>query len=165
MKVPTKFVSSLEENQVNQLKALMKNSPKPRVRKRSYAILLSSEGYSIDKIASILEIGRDAVSRWLDSWEQLGLEGLNDRFRSGGPSKLTPEDKQLLVELAQKNPRSISKIRITLFEKTGKSVSNSTIKRALKATAASLQGKDSENPQEANEKAKNLMLLRNPKLN
>ena len=42
----------------------MKSSNKPRIRQRSHAIILSSEGFSIDKISSILQIGRDAISRW-----------------------------------------------------------------------------------------------------
>jgi transposase len=134
MKVPTKFIALLDENQVSQLKALMNNSSKPRIRKRSHAIILSSEGFSIDQISSILDTGRDAVSRWLDSWEKSGLEGLKDRVRPGGPSKLTLEDKQLVIELAIENPRSISIIRALLFELTGKSVSDSTIKRILKAS-------------------------------
>ena len=105
MKNPTKFVNILQENQINQLKDLMKNSDKPRIRQRSQAIILSSEGFSIDSISSILHIGRDAVSRWLDSWEESGFEGLKDRERPGCPSKLTLEDKQLVIELAEKNQR------------------------------------------------------------
>ncbi|OAD22784.1 Transposase [Candidatus Thiomargarita nelsonii] len=69
----------------------MKTAAKPRVRQRSHAILLSFDGFSIDQIADILGVGRDAISRWLDSWEQSGFEGLNDQPRPGGPCKLTPE--------------------------------------------------------------------------
>lgn len=79
----------------------MKSSNKPRIRQRSHAIILSSEGFSIDKISSILHIGRDAISRWLYSWEISGLEGLKDRYRSGSPSKLTLYEKKLVIELAK----------------------------------------------------------------
>ncbi|OQY56832.1 MAG: IS630 family transposase [Candidatus Parabeggiatoa sp. nov. 2] len=112
----------------------MKSSNKPRIRQRSHAIILSSEGFSIDKISSILQIGRDAISRWLYSWEISGLEGLKDRYRSGSPSKLTLYEKKLVIELAKENPRSITNIRAALFEITGKTVSDSTIKRILKGS-------------------------------
>ncbi|OAD22450.1 transposase, partial [Candidatus Thiomargarita nelsonii] len=133
MKVPVKFVGALEENQVKQLKELMKNSEQPKIRQRSHAILLSSKGFSIDKMAHLEDVGRDAVSRWLDSWDESGFEGLKDKPRPGGPCKLTPAEKQLVIDLAKETPRSISSIQAQLLEKTGKRVSDSTLKRILKA--------------------------------
>jgi uncharacterized protein YneF (UPF0154 family) len=45
----------------------------------------------------------------------------------------TESEKDLVIELAKKNPRSISTIMAILFEETGKHVSETTIKRILKA--------------------------------
>jgi len=132
MKVPFKFVSNLTEDKINRLKEITKNSEKPRVRQRSHAILLSYEGFSIDQIAEILGTGRDAVSRWLDAWDDSGFEGLNDKPRPGGPCKLTADEKQLVIDLAKETPRSIPTIQAQLFEQTGKRVSDSTLKRLLK---------------------------------
>jgi transposase len=133
MKIPVKFVSPLKDEQVNQLKQLMTKSDKPRIRIRSHAILLSHDGFSIDKIAEIFNVGRNTVSRWLDSWEPSGLEGLNDKPRPGGPCKLTLSEKQLVIDLAKETPRSISTIRAKIVEQTGKFVGESTVKRILKA--------------------------------
>jgi transposase len=48
-----------------------------------------------------------------DKWEKLGLEGLKDQARSGHPGILSPLEKQLVIELCQETPRSISMIRAT----------------------------------------------------
>ncbi len=137
MKVPIKFISPLEEKTVNELKSILTNSKTPRVRQRAHGILLSDEGFSIDQIANILDVGRDTVSAWIDCWEQHGFDGLNDKPRSGGPSKLTQEEKKLVISLASETPRSVSSIVAKLFEITGKQISETTIKRILKIAGLS----------------------------
>jgi len=133
MKIAVKFVSPLGEEQANELKAIIKNSEKHRTRQRAHTILLSSDGFSVDEIAKICRVDRDTVSRWIDKWEQLGIEGLKDKARPGNPGILSQSEKQLVIELCKETPRSIPRIIAALFEKTGKRVSDSTIKRILKS--------------------------------
>ena len=133
MKVPVKFVSKLEEEQREELNETFKNSKQPQTRRRAQAILLSSQGYCIDEIAKISNVNRNAVSSWIDRWEQTGIKGLEDKPRSGNPGILTGQEQELVIQLAQENPRSISKIIALLQEQTGKRVSETTIKRILKA--------------------------------
>ncbi|NJO17598.1 MAG: helix-turn-helix domain containing protein [Thioploca sp.] len=133
MKTPSKFVALLNEEQINNLKNILKHSEQPRIRQRAHAILLSSKAFSLDEIATILEVNRDTVSNWLNKWEQCGLSGLTDQPRPGRPSSLTPLEKQLVMELCQENPRSVLSQRAALVEQTGKKVSQATIKRILTA--------------------------------
>ena len=49
------------------------HAPYPYVRERAHAVLLSSRGFSMAQIAKIYEIQYQAVSRWLDSWEDHGI--------------------------------------------------------------------------------------------
>ena len=56
-----------------------------RVSERMHAVLLSSRGYDVGQIASILEYDEATVRRWLERFEADGLEGLQDRPRSGRP--------------------------------------------------------------------------------
>jgi transposase len=56
-----------------------------RVSERMHAVLLSARGYDVPKIASILEYDEATVRRWLERYEAEGLEGLQDRPRSGRP--------------------------------------------------------------------------------
>jgi len=126
------FISPLDENIFNDLDDLVKNSNKARVRQRAQAIILSSKRLSIDEIAVICGVVRNTVSSWIDNWEQLGLDGLCDKDRPGGPPKLNPDEKKLLLDLARETPRSVTNMITELFEKTGKLISDSTVKRLLK---------------------------------
>lgn len=133
MKIPVKFVSPLSKSEINELESIEKHSSKRRIRQRAQAILLSSKKVSIDNIAEICHAGRNTVSRWIDNWELNSFESLEDKERPGAPPILTPEEKELVIELAKEHSRSISKIIAWVFEKTGKRISNSTIKRIFKA--------------------------------
>jgi transposase len=73
---------------MNNLTIIMKHSEKPRIRQRAHAIWLSSKAFSLDKIATILEVNRDTVSNWLNQWEQLGLIGLKDQPRPAGQADM-----------------------------------------------------------------------------
>ena len=132
MNKPSKFVSILNEDQVSELNETRNSSNNRRLRQRAHAIILSSKGYNIDEIAKIIESDRDRISYWFDRWEEMGLEGLKEKARSGNPGILNESEKQLVIELCKENPRSITTIIAILFEKTGKRVSDSTITRLLK---------------------------------
>jgi transposase len=56
-----------------------------RVSERMHAVLLSARGYDIAQIASILEYDEASVRRWIERYESEGIEGLQDRPRSGRP--------------------------------------------------------------------------------
>lgn len=133
MKIPVKFVSPLSEEQIHQLKDLLKHGDTARPRQRAQAILWSSQQTAIAEIALRCEVDRDTVSTWIERWEQEGLAGLTDKPRSGNPGRLTPSERTLVLELAQKYPRSTVMIRAAVLEQTGKRVSESTLKRVFKA--------------------------------
>lgn len=56
-----------------------------RVSERMHAVLLSSRGYDVGEIAAILDYDEATVRRWIERFEAEGLEGLQDRPRSGRP--------------------------------------------------------------------------------
>ena len=82
-----KFISHIDDNTKKYLKNLVKNSNNYRLRCRAHAILLNDKKYSIDALADIFEVHRDTISRWLDSWEKKGVDGLKDAPKPGRPRK------------------------------------------------------------------------------
>ncbi|MDM8561332.1 IS630 family transposase [Candidatus Parabeggiatoa sp. HSG14] len=96
-------------------------------------MLLSARGYGIDEIANIFGVHRNTISTWIDKWEQTSISGLEDKPRSGHPCILTDSERELVIKLAKAHPRSIATIIALLIKKTGKRVSDTTIKRILKA--------------------------------
>jgi transposase len=132
MNRPHKYVSPLNDEQIAQLKNQMKTSASARVRMRAHGILLSSEGYGIDEIAHIYHADRDSVSSWIDKWEQSGTEGLFDKPRSGKPPALSESEIGVVMELIKEHPHSPKIILARIFEKIGKIISISTLKRLVR---------------------------------
>ena len=132
MKVATKFVSALSLDQVRSLEALAEDAPVRRVRMRAHGILLSARGSSVDEIARIYQVHRDTVSSWLDRFTHSGVDGLRDKPRSGSPSKLDAQEQEVAKELLKAHPNAPKVVLAQLTEKTGKSISRSTLKRLAK---------------------------------
>lgn len=77
-------VRPLSEQERNDLKRGARREV-GRVSERMHAVLLSARGYDVAQIASILEYDEATVRRWIERYEAEGLEGLQDRPRSGRP--------------------------------------------------------------------------------
>ena len=133
MNIAKKFVFELTEEEITNLNKLVKESNKPGIRQHAQIILLSNQGYCIDEISKISKLRRNAVSSVLDKWKLEGFNGLEDKARSGRPCILSELEKQLVIDLARKNPRTVLTVKALLFEETGKHISDTTIKRILKA--------------------------------
>lgn len=131
--MPIRFVPPLSELDKEQLTALFKNHDLHSVRRRLHSILLSDGGFTIDEIAHIYQIHRDTVGATLDRWGRDGIEGLLDGIRSGRPPKLSDDEADDAVELLKEEPRSIKKVLLATQEKTGKKISEWTLKRIAKS--------------------------------
>jgi transposase len=94
--------------------------------------LLSADGFTIDEIARIYQIHRDTVGTTFDKWKRDGIAGLFDDPRSGRPSKLSEDEADEAVKLLKEEPRSIKKALAATREKTGKEISEWTLKRIAK---------------------------------
>lgn len=132
MNTPRKFVSPLDETQTVLLKYIIANDSSARVRMRAQSILLSSKGYSIDEIADIVEVYRNAVSSWIKNWEEQGFESLHDKSRSGAPSKLTEPEIETVKKIINEHPHSPKMIIANIAQQLNKTVSISTLKRIIK---------------------------------
>ena len=56
-----------------------------------------------------------------------------DLHRNGRPPKLTEKEKEIALNLIKDHPQSIKKVKEELYKKTGKNVSDWTLKRLAKA--------------------------------
>ncbi|WP_311955963.1 IS630 family transposase [Halomonas garicola] len=127
-----RFVAPLTEPEQQRLTSAYHHGDKRALRRRAHAILLSDQGHTINQISEILQVRRDAVSRWLKQWEASGLDGIIDKPRSGRPPLLDEHDHQRLKELIAEHPHQIRSLQARLQEETGKTVSSVTLRRALK---------------------------------
>ena len=132
MNVPNKFVEILSEEDYTKLVENHQKSESFRVRNRSHAIVLSFQKYPINEIAAICAVHRNAVSRWIERWNQFGLKGLEDVEKNGRPPILTLAEQAKTVEIAMRNPKFPHRQLSQIKAETGKTISQYTLKRVLK---------------------------------
>ena len=75
-------------------KGWKEKSNSDRERDRAHALLLSSNGYSIEQLSEIFEVRRAALGEWFDRWGKLGLKGLPDTPKDGRPSIFTKSEQK-----------------------------------------------------------------------
>jgi transposase len=132
MNVPNKFIENLSEEDYDKLVENHQTAENFRVRNRSHAILLSFQKKSIDEIAGICGVHRNAVSRWINRWNEQGLNGLADVQQTGRPPILTLEEQAKSVEIAMRNPQFPHRQLSQIKAETGKEISSWTLKRVIK---------------------------------
>ena len=94
-------------NTVKKLVRLRKDAEKDgasRVVLRLESILLSIEGHTPGPIANLLKVDRTTVPLWINKWNQYGLPGLLDGYRSGRKSKLEKGDLEKLADILESGP-------------------------------------------------------------
>src|SRR6266498_1461134 len=135
------YVPSLSEEQKVELEDLYRKTEVPRERTRAQMILLSAEKQlKAEEIAGIVRESSVTVLRWLHRYMAEGIQGLLDAPRAGRSSILTDEDRQRLLEVVRRRPRSLElefsmwtwqRLADFMAEATGIRVSTETIRRAL----------------------------------
>jgi transposase len=75
---------------------------------RAHSLVLSSQGLQIKKIAEVYQVDRDTVAPWIKKWENDDVGSLYDKPRSGRPSKLTTEEKNLARHYITEEPETVA---------------------------------------------------------
>lgn len=129
-----KTVSPLSESAKEELHRMIKEDPNARIRMRAEAILLSAKGYSIKAISEIKEKHVITVSRWIDQWEERGIDGVLEAEGRGRKSCLTEDEQNEVIKWFEETsaPRSASAVVARIGKAFGKKVSKDTVRRLLK---------------------------------
>lgn len=81
-----------------------------REAQRARIILLASEGYSNLEISRLTNVHRNQVIQWRNRYQVHGLQGLEDRARSGRPAVYQPKDVQKVIHtVCRKPPKGLSR--------------------------------------------------------
>lgn len=121
--------------------ALTKYDPDPKVRHRAHALLAMLACASITDAAAQVAVSPKSLGRWRDRFLADGRDGLRDRPRSGRPAKLPAEARTLLETALEGDPGDYGYPVATwtmadladLFERRGWSVSAATVNRTVHA--------------------------------
>lgn len=66
---------------------------------RARIVLLATEGMSVARISERLQVTRPTVYKWRQRYQEKGVEGLQDRPRSGRPTRLTEAKIKRILQL------------------------------------------------------------------
>ncbi len=130
----SRFISKLTTFQIGRLESLRDDGETSRIRHRSHAILLSSEGTAIADLVKIFGTSRCTICKWLNRWEAEVLLGLADKPRPGAPPKLTEMEQQQALEWLRETPQSVDRVLVRITEEIGKTIGSDTLKRIAKTS-------------------------------
>lgn len=105
-----KYVSPLDQEEIQILQELYQRHRSRWVRMRAHSILLSHQKFSIHEIARIYQVDQRSVSSWVDRWQSLGLAGLYDLPGSGRPCILTPAEQQTALRYRREYPGDLKRL-------------------------------------------------------
>jgi transposase len=127
-----RYVQPLTKEQRQLLETTMKDDPSFRARSRAHGLLLSAQGTTIQDIARAYQVHRVTVSAWMNNWEQHGAQSLHDKPRSGRPSTLRPEERDIALHYIKEAPHALKGVMKRFADKTDKRLSLSSLKRLAK---------------------------------
>ncbi len=79
-----------------------------QMKMRLLALAHFKEGHSRTQIAKYLKVSRTSVNKWVQVFLEEGLEGLQEKPRTGRPAFLTLEQRKQLSEFIKNNAESSS---------------------------------------------------------
>lgn len=133
-KTPTKFVEPLSEDEKEDLWGFVCHGTTLRMRHRAHAILLSDLKRSVEDIAQIFRVCTKTAASWIDRWNELGMDGLDDAPRSGGPPALSDKERETVLEILGESPQSPKTVLNEIPKRLeGKTISGSTLRRIARA--------------------------------
>ncbi len=100
------YVRELTTEEDTQLREWKDGNDKD-LKHRSRVILLSSQGYRIPEISTIVKAHPTNLRKWVHRFNERGPDGLISPRSGGPPPRFTEEQKQKITELAEKRPRDL----------------------------------------------------------
>ena len=117
----------LNETQLAEIEQAINSSVHPEVRQRAIAIRMLHRGQHAEQVAEVVLVSANTVWTWHRRYRQEGLVGLQDKPKSGRPTKASTDYVTQLERLLETDPASlglpytvwtINRLRLYLSEQT-----------------------------------------------
>jgi transposase len=132
----TRFIS-LSATELTELRHALKTSKSHTLRSRCQLVLMSNSRFAIDDIAETEGTTRQTVMRWLDRYEDLGIDGLVTAKGQGRPPIVRVDNRKemdAIEAIVRQYPQKLDRALDEIEEVTGKRMSRRTLRRVLKKT-------------------------------
>ena len=97
-------MQNIKRGSINTLKKWAKHKVYLAIKDRIYAIIFHKKKWPLSRIGAELGFCKSWVSKWINRYKNLGIEGLFDKPRSGHPNHLTQEQEEILKTRIQSGP-------------------------------------------------------------
>jgi transposase len=105
---------NLTTGQKNSIKSLMKNTTTDkRHYRRLLAVLQKSNGRTFADIAKEHGVSIRSVQRWVSAYLQIGIEGLEIKKTGSTQSRITDENREIILSVLFNDPNIFGYIRNT----------------------------------------------------
>lgn len=135
MRSPIKL--ELNEEQISQLRSIIKNEKKHRTTQRAQALLLRYKGISVVNISFALNIRTETVYIWIKNYKANGIDSLYEKDGRGRKSMFKDIPKDEIEELVN-TKASIPIINANIKDKYDIDVSNESVRKFVKKNSASV---------------------------
>ena len=124
----SKFATG-DDDDLRTLRRMRDEHPLKSHRRRAGAMVMSMRRFDAKTIARTIEAKSETVCRWIDRYNEHGIEGLCDPPRPGGEPKLSEKNRQVLMDLLEEMPGRTAEILAELARRTGVAISRATFRR------------------------------------
>ena len=90
---------NLTTGQKNSIRRLMKKTTDKRHYRRLLAVLQKNNGRTFEDIAKEHGVSIRSVQRWLSAYLQIGMEGLEIKKTGSTQSRITDQDREIILSL------------------------------------------------------------------
>ena len=123
----------LNQEEIEKLTLIRKNSEKETSRKRSNCLLLSHQKYTIIELAKLLDISRRSIERLFNSWEENKYDSLVIAKGRGVKTKLKGLEKEIEKEL-ERHSRNLKNVLEYIEKEHSIKICKKTLQNFLKDT-------------------------------
>ena len=124
----SKFANG-DDDDLRALRRMRDEHPLKSHRRRAGAMVMSMRRYDAKTIARTIEAKPETVCRWIDRYNERGIDGLCDPPRPCGEPKLSEKNRQVLMDLLEEMPGRTAEILAELAQRTGVTISRTTFRR------------------------------------
>lgn len=128
-------IKDLTEDELEQLRRIVRTTSNKVLKKRCQCIMYSFHGMKVQDLMDVFDVNRRTVYNWLNRWEEDGVKGLQDKPGRGLKPKLNPQN-ALHVEQVRKalqtHPRQPGQALQIINSELKTPVSRDTLRRFVK---------------------------------
>lgn len=131
-----RYIKEISEAEREALQAGYKKGKSHQLRTRCQAVLLSSQGYKVQELSSLLGVSDLSIYKWFNRFEAGGVAALQNQPGRGRKPLLRIENqlhRQVVSEQIERDAQRLKVAKAHIEEQLGAPLSESTLKRFLKS--------------------------------